>query len=512
MSTKTFAAIDIGSFELSMKIFEFNGKNKIREIDFLSKKLDLGSDSYARGKIDFEKVEELCKTLREFKNTMESYGVEEYKAYGTSAVRESKNMDILLDRIEKSTGIKIEVLSNSEQRFLDYKSVAAKGEEFRKILEGSTAIVDIGGGSIQISLFENDTLISTQNIRIGVLRVNEILNQASVTTSRYREMCGEIAMPSLDSYKKLYVKDREIKNIIIIDDYLAPVAVRKAKEKGVDPVMSMKEYIRFLSDAENKTGTDTAKAFGIESAIVPLFIISSELVRWVATILGAEKIWTPGVRLGDGMAYEYAEKIKMFRGEHDFEKDILASAYNIASRYECGRKKCELLEKISTGLFDALKNVHGLSKRDKLYLRIAAILADVGKYVSLENFGDTGYNIVMASEIIGLSHREREIVANIVRYNVSEYDYDHEGCLGNLDGSSYIIVAKLASILRVATGLTGGYFGRVKDFKPVLDGNRFVINVTGDADLTMEKAFFESKAGFFTEVYNITPVLNIRKN
>ena len=220
MSTKTFAAIDVGSFELSMKIFEFNGKNKIREIDCISKKLDLGSDSYARGKIDLKKVEELCETLQEFKNSMESYGVEEYKAYGTSAVRESKNMDILLDHIEKATGIKIDVLSNSEQRFLDYKSVAAKGEEFRKILEGSTAIVDIGGGSIQISLFENDTLVSTQNIRIGVLRVNEILSQASVPTSRYRDMCGEIVMPSLDSYKKLYVKDREIKNLIIIDDYL----------------------------------------------------------------------------------------------------------------------------------------------------------------------------------------------------------------------------------------------------------------------------------------------------
>ncbi len=99
---------------------------------------------------------------------MKAYQVSAYAAYGTSAIRESENTAILLNQIEVRTGIHIEVLSNSEQRFLDYKSIALQGEGFQKIIENGTAIVDIGGGSIQISLFDKDTLVSTQNMKLGV--------------------------------------------------------------------------------------------------------------------------------------------------------------------------------------------------------------------------------------------------------------------------------------------------------------------------------------------------------
>ncbi|MBQ9135458.1 MAG: exopolyphosphatase, partial [Lachnospiraceae bacterium] len=151
---KTFAAIDVGSYELAMKIFEFSGKDKMREIDHIRHRIDLGTETYATGKLSYDKVEELSRVLKEYKIIMESYKADAYKAYGTSAIREMKNSGIIRDRIEQRTGINIDVLSNSEQRFLDYKSIASKGEEFDKILEKGTVIVDIGGGSIQISLFD----------------------------------------------------------------------------------------------------------------------------------------------------------------------------------------------------------------------------------------------------------------------------------------------------------------------------------------------------------------------
>ena len=76
------------------------------------------------------------------------------------------------------------LLSNSEQRFLDYKSVASKGESFRRIIEEKTAVVDIGGGSLQISLFDSDTLVSTQNLRLGVLRMQEMLQHLNAKAAK----------------------------------------------------------------------------------------------------------------------------------------------------------------------------------------------------------------------------------------------------------------------------------------------------------------------------------------
>ena len=87
MSVKTFAAIDVGSFEISLKIFEFTGKNTSRVVEHVRQRIALGADTYTDGKISTEKLDELCRTLKEFAGIMKTYKVTDYKAYGTSSLR-----------------------------------------------------------------------------------------------------------------------------------------------------------------------------------------------------------------------------------------------------------------------------------------------------------------------------------------------------------------------------------------------------------------------------------------
>ena len=147
------------------------------------------------------------------------------------------------------------------------------------------------------------------------------------------------------------------------------------------------------------------------------------MLHTIMNHMGAEQIWAPGVTLCDGIAYEYAEKNHILTSTHDFEKDIIACAQNISKRYRGSRKRSETLEKIALTIFDSMKGVHGLGKRERLLLQISTILHDCGKYISLANLAECSYNIIMATEIIGLSHLEREIVANVVKYNHLGFDY-----------------------------------------------------------------------------------------
>ena len=147
-----FGAIDVGSHEVELKIFELSKKSGIRQIDDVSHLIDLGSDTYEQGRISFAHVTEVKRILLDFRRIMDSYGVRNYKAYATSAFRDMENASVVVRQIEQETGIHIEVLGNSEQRFLDYKSIASKGEGFSQVIGKGTAIVDFGGGSIQISL------------------------------------------------------------------------------------------------------------------------------------------------------------------------------------------------------------------------------------------------------------------------------------------------------------------------------------------------------------------------
>lgn len=508
---KTFAAIDVGSYELSMKIFEISSKSGIREIDHIRQRIDLGTDTYTTGKISYGRVDELCRILRDYGDIMKSYKVDDYKAYGTSAIRETENTMIVLDQIAQRTGISIEVLSNSEQRFLDYKSIASKGEVFNRIIEKGTAIVDIGGGSIQLSLFDKDTLVTTQNMKLGVLRLQDQLGRLNIRSGQYETILDEMISSQLAVFKKLYLKDREIENIIVVDDYISAVVGKNVAGLERDSIEAS-AMGHFLERVHEKSMQDVAKRLGMPEEKVPLLCISGMLINRIAQIMDAKLIWVPGVSLCDGMAYEYGEKNKIIKEDHDFEQDIIACARNISKRYMGSRRRSETLEKIALTIYDSMKKVHGLSKRERLLLRIATLLHDCGKYISLVNLGECSYNIIMSTEIIGLSHIEREIVANVVKYNHMDFDYyDVISQNSSIDKEAYLMIAKLTAILKIANGLDRSHKQKFKDVKTTLKDEQLIITVDSSVDITLEKGLFTKRAEFFEEVYSVKPVIRQRR-
>lgn len=504
---KTFAAIDVGSYELSMKIFAFSGKNKMKQVDHIRHRIDLGTETYSTGKLSYEKVEELCRVLKEYRDIMESYRVDDYKAYGTSAIREMENTDIVLDQIEQRTGIRIDVLSNSEQRFLDYKAIASKGEEFDRMLEKGTAIVDIGGGSIQISLFDKGRLTTTQNLRLGVLRLRERLGRINARTMQLEDILNEIDDAQLSVLNKFYLKDTQIDHIILVDDYLSLWMQQNAA------YVTSEEYARFMETLREKGRSEIALQLGVTEDNVALMFISAVLVNRLIAMTGASMLWAPGATLCDGIAYEYAEQQKMMISEHDFEKDILDCALNISKRYMGSRRRAETLESLTMTIFDSLKRLHGLGARERLYLQIAAILHDCGKYISLVNLGECSYHIIMSTEIIGLSHMERELVADVVRFNHDDFQYYEElNRNSSLDKRAYLTMAKLTAILRIANGLDRSHKQKFKNVKAVLKERELILTVDTKEDITLERGLFDERAQFFEEVFNVQPVIRQKRS
>ena len=290
MAVKTFAAIDVGSYELGMKIFEISPKNGMKEIEHIRHRIELGADTFATGKISYERVEELCRVLTEFSDIMKTYKVEDYKAYATSAIRETSNKRILLDQIRVKTGMKIEILSNSEQRFLDYKSVAFRGEEFKHFLEKGTAIVDIGGGSIQISLFMKDTLVATQNLRLGVLRLLERMNHLNAKQAQYDGLIEEIVSAQLEVFKKLYLKDRDVQNIIVVDDYLSRLLKRGQIAGTKEGYVDAEAYRKFVGALHKKAVIDISSMYDIPEEIIPMLHITVVLIRQILLMMDAKQI------------------------------------------------------------------------------------------------------------------------------------------------------------------------------------------------------------------------------
>lgn len=519
MAVRIFASIDVGSFELELGIYEMSYKTGIRRIDHVRHVIPLGKDTYSAGKISYELAEEMCRVLEGFVEIMKSYRVKDYRAYATSAMREARNRQMILEQIRVRTGLTVRVISNSEQRFISYKAIAVQAGEFNRIIQKGTAIVDVGFGSTQLSLFDKESLVTTQNLPLGTLRVRGLLERIPATVEEHLQHIEEIVDNELFTFRKMYLKEREIANLIGIGENIFYIMDRlglKGQEDHID-ASAMKEFYDHMCHLSTD---QIEEQFGINGDYAALLLPSVVVYKRILEITGADMFWVPGIRLCDGIAAEYASDNKLIRFSHDFEEDILAASRNMAKRYKCHISHNQVLERYAMDIFDSTRKYHGLGQRERLLLRIAVQLHACGKFISIRNSNECSYNIIMSTEIIGLSHLEREIIANVVRYNIRDFDYDkvhlettvhledHSGFSRN---SITILIAKLTAILRLANSMDRSHREKLADCRMAVRERELVITTGYQGNMALEAASFEQKADFFEEIFGIRPVLRQKR-
>ena len=509
MAVTTFAAIDIGSYYVNLEIFELTKKNGIRSLTRVSTNLETGRDTYVLHKITMGTLSELTRILLDYKRIMKEFGVSAVRACAKSAFREANNRFLVVDHIYRATGIMVDVLSNSEQRFLGYKSIASRGEEFQTFIEKGTAIIDVGGGSVQISLFEKDALISTQNILLGSLRIRERLGSFERETVHYDVLVDQLIRKDLINFKRMYLKNRKVESIILVGDYFTNLIFGNTGEMG--KIATREEFMAWYDHAVSVSLKDVSEELGISSEMSTVLLPMAVLYRKLIDALDVKTIWLPGIQLTDGIAYDYGEKNKLIRPTHDFEKDILKAAKNISRRYASSKAHNEALVSAADAIFDVVKKSTRLTPRDKLLLRVACYLHDCGKYISLIHVADCSYHIIMSTEIIGLSDRERRIIANVVRYNTQQLGYYEEmGLKGELSGEDYMLVAQLVAIMRISNCLDQSYLQKIKAMTAVKKDDELVLTVEAEGDFTLERGVFRENVDFFEEIFNLKPVLRIK--
>lgn len=510
VSISTFAAIDVGSNELSMKIFEISKKTGIRELDYIRYAIKLGSDTYNYGKISNPLVAELCNVMDKFNEKMNEYRVSECVAYATSAIREAKNSLFILEQIKLRSGIKVKVLSNSEQRFLCYKAIALKETSFNKLIQKGTAIVDIGAGSIQISLFDKASLVLTQNIRLGALRVKEILSNLENECVNFYQLISEYINQDIQTFRSLYLDHHDIKNIIAIGENIPAITSYFNSATPIE-TLNRQQFEELYASIRLKSVETISRELNISKEQATLFLPTAMIFHKIFAETNAELMWFPGTTLCDGIAAEYAWKKEKIIPSHDFTADIIASARNIAERYLCNVAHISHVETIALTMFDNIKKVHGLGKRERLLLQIAIILHNCGEYINMTDEYNNSYHIIMSTEIIGLSHVEREIVANIVRYN-SENFPSLDQIEGTIDKETYTKIAKLTAIFRLANAMDISHKQKFANTRITVRDYTMNLTVSALEDITLEHGLFEKKALFFEEVFGIKPILKHKRS
>lgn len=507
MAVQMFAAIYIGSYDVSLKIFEFTQKKKNHEIDYIRSRLELGRDVFTDGSIGYERVEELCDTLKAFLHILQGYKVEKYEVYASSVIREASNELFVLDQIFLRTGVQVKVMSNSEHRFISYKSMAGRAQ-FEKMIQATAAVVDVGGDGVQITLFREGQIITTQYMNIGTIRLSSFMDEG-YTMQHYEQQMEEYINKNIEVFRKRYLPE-DVGYCVFLNDYCRELVKRMDKNYMEENLIRADKFVKFIEKLLGKNLEEISAELNLSNDKDPWIMPSMLLFRAVAVTLGAEEIWVPGMNINDGIAYDYAQRNRLVRETHDFEADILSASVNLARHYQSYTPGTEALSALAVLTYDTMKKIHGLGKRERLLLQVASILHDCGRYVSISGSPTCAYHIIMASEIIGLTHKERRIVALTVLHSSLPLE-DYSEWKDKIDKDSYLVVAKLSAILRVANALDQSHRQKYKSIRVSVRGRELVFTIETMKDLSLKQRLFGSKTLYFEKIFSIKPVIKVKR-
>lgn len=165
-----FGAIDIGSNAARLLISSVVDEVEnpfFKKASLVRVPLRLGHDAFLYGKMTDYSIGRIMHTMHAYKHLLEAHEVVDFKAYATSAMRESENGKEIVKRIKKETGIKLEIITGKKEAEILYSTqIADKMDATKPYL-----YVDVGGGSTEISFFYNNVVLASRSFKIGTVRL-----------------------------------------------------------------------------------------------------------------------------------------------------------------------------------------------------------------------------------------------------------------------------------------------------------------------------------------------------
>lgn len=291
MKINKVAAIDVGSNAVRLLISllkeDSTGISLKKEL-LVRVPLRLGEDSFSIGKISKQRAEKLIKVMKSFKNLMEVYGVEEYRACATAAMREAKNGKKLLRRIKSKANIDLEIINGHKEAKIIYESHMAD-----QLTRGKNYLyVDVGGGSTEISLIVAGELVESRSFNLGTLRM-------------LCDKVPEFEMKEMDDFLT-EIKDKYSPAEIIgsggnINKLYRLAKVPKDKTLSVKKLQDIYFKLKMLSVEERM------EIYDLNLDRADVIVPASEIFLHVAEVCNIPEIFVPTFGLVDGISHSIVQ-------------------------------------------------------------------------------------------------------------------------------------------------------------------------------------------------------------
>jgi exopolyphosphatase/guanosine-5'-triphosphate,3'-diphosphate pyrophosphatase len=491
-----YAAIDVGSNAMRLRIVEASSATDIREIQSDRAAVRLGRDVFLTGRLAPSAIADAVEALKGFRDTMRTQGVDSYRAVATSAVRDANNGEVLVERAEREAGIKLDVIEGVEEARL-VRSAVMRVMDF-----GSRRglLVDVGGGSVELTLVTGESARQSVSLPLGTVRLAEaflerdapITKERAALLSEYIErLLGEAHM----------LKNARVDITVATGGNAEAIAQLAPAKSEFGPALDVEVMRALKTVLAVMPVKDRRERYNLRGDRVDVIVPAAYVLTAIADAVGAKEMVAPGVGLKDGILADLIDRAFRVWDERGESAAIEAEAFALGQRYRFDEEHARHVVELGTSLFDQLQPLHGLGSEERSWLRLAAILHDIGDFVGYEAHHKHTYYLVSNSELMGLTPEAKEIVANVARYHRKAFpDLTHPG-FRKLDRRGRTAVRKLSAILRIADSFDREHLRKVESAVATISGDTVVFRANGAGDLSLERWTASRKADLFEEVF-----------
>lgn len=491
------AAIDVGSNAMRMIIANVSRTGEVALVDSVREPVRLGKDAFTVGLLGEETVERAIAAFVKFKDAIRAYGVRHVRAVATSALRESHNRDVFVDRVANETGIELSVIGGEEEARLVALAVNRAID-----LRGRLAmLIDIGGGSVEVTLVDNGEIFASQSFRMGTVRLIERFRRDGADESVFHQQVREYVELS-NKWLHDELGDRRVDVCVGTGgncEALADLALSLGGARFQVPAASLDALVEQLLSTSFE---ERMQQFGLRpdraDVIMPAALVLQQLLRWSR----ADRLSVPRVGLKDGLLADMVaevllQKRDMHRGQ------VIASALQLGRRYQFDELHGRTVSRLAVELFDKTQRHHNMGEEDRMLLEVAALLHDMGQFVNNSGHHKHTQYLLMSSRMVGLSEVQRGIIGNVARYHRKSPPTLRHEPFRTLQPRDRLRVTKLAAILRLADALDAEHAGKVTDLLVEFKRPRMHLRIRGTGDLLLEKWAVGRKAPLFEEVFGV---------
>jgi len=508
-SYRTFAAIHLGTEALGMAIVEYRNLKNFKVLEQVRHKIHLGEETFANKTIPFARVSEICEVLQGFVELMRCYGVEDYRAFATTAVREARNQPFLLDQIRIKTGLSVEVIGVTEEIFTKYVAIM-EGLRDCNITgqQDGVMLMDISSGALGLTCVQGGAFCYQQNLHIGTIRIKEWFNRNQRSGTHFSKALREYLASVLNPVGTA-LADVPVRYLVLGGAETAIVLRllnREISSTGLGQsyeFVETKEFLSVYKKLERMTSAQMASTYKLTQTESDLVLPTVHLYRQLLEVVPVEKLILSPDRFMEGMVQLYIGSRTDENFRERLEREKLLLAHYVGRQYHYEREHVEQVERLACVVFDKICKSQGLTRQDRLLLRAAAILHDIGKYVNIRLHAHYSHELIMGTDLPGFSASDKRVIALIACLHSGDSFDLTPTMTGGLPPQELARTAKLGAILRLADAMDRSYRQKIGKCKASLKGRELLVQVQSRQDLDLEEWIFDSKAAMFEEVFGL---------